>query len=127
MLLFFSQHLPDVDIASDVWRRKLLSVISLAMQYRIRQLRQAAGLTQEQLAHACGVTQSVVSQVERGRRTSMETLELFAKALDVELPDLFERSTTDAIASEMFAIFERLPAKDREFLLSMAHRLASER
>ncbi|MAS44133.1 MAG: transcriptional regulator [Rhodobacteraceae bacterium] len=97
------------------------------MRFRIKELRKAAGLTQEQLALAAGVTQPIVSQVERGRRPSLETLELFAAALHVDVVDLFERAPGDPVSSEILAIWDALSAEDREMLLSMARRLVPEK
>jgi len=42
---------------------------------RIRQLRESRGMTQEELAERCGLSQKFVSQLERGAKTpSFETI-----------------------------------------------------
>ncbi|WP_092679348.1 helix-turn-helix domain-containing protein [Albimonas donghaensis] len=109
-----------------IWTEKLASVIPACMKLRVRDIRRAAGMTQEQLAAAAGITQSMVSHIERGRdRPGLETLELLAKALSVEVGDLFERSDADVIGMEILQIAKGLSEEDREVLLSLARRLAS--
>jgi excisionase family DNA binding protein len=56
---------------------------------RLRALREAAGLTQLQLAAASGLTHETISRLERGQRAaSAETVRQLAQALRVE-PDRF--------------------------------------
>ena len=51
---------------------------------RIRALRRQAGLTQEQLARATGMSPSFIGHIERGtRKVSLDTLTEVAKALGV--------------------------------------------
>lgn len=58
---------------------------------RLRQLREAAGLTQAQLAAAAGVRQATVSDLENGKQTpTVSTLSDLAEALDVEFLALFD-------------------------------------
>ena len=42
--------------------------------------RQKAGMTQREVAHAMGTTQSVISRIERGANVSIETLERYVSA-----------------------------------------------
>ena len=57
---------------------------------RVRQLRKAAGLTQEQLARRAGMDYKYLGSVERGERNvTLENLERIVKALGVEPYDLF--------------------------------------
>ena len=50
----------------------------------LRRLRQAAGLTQEQLGDRCDMNLSAVSRLERGHRNPrLDTLVRLAHALDV--------------------------------------------
>lgn len=53
---------------------------------RIRRLRQARGLTQEQLAEGAGVTKSAVSQWEGGSSKNLK-LPTFLKVLDLLMTD----------------------------------------
>lgn len=58
---------------------------------KIRTLRKRAGLTQEQLAKAAGVSTNFIGYIERGERTlSIQTLERIAQVLEVIPRDLFE-------------------------------------
>ena len=58
---------------------------------KIRILREAAGLTQEQLAEAADISVKFTGYVERGQRApSIKTLEQIAKALKVAPKELFE-------------------------------------
>ncbi len=57
---------------------------------RIKELRKAKGLTQEQLAEVLGVYQKQVGNIETGQFfTTMPKLEKIANSLDVEIMDLF--------------------------------------
>ena len=58
---------------------------------RIAYLRRSRGLTQEQLAEAVDRSVEFISLVERGiNAPSVSGLERFAKALKVEVRDLFD-------------------------------------
>ncbi|MEQ1724422.1 MAG: helix-turn-helix transcriptional regulator [Sphingopyxis sp.] len=59
----------------------------------VRQFRQAAGFTQEQLAFAAEIDLTYVGGIERGKRNpSVIVLARIAKALSVEPADLLQRS-----------------------------------
>ncbi|MDH4285438.1 MAG: helix-turn-helix transcriptional regulator [Gallionellaceae bacterium] len=61
----------------------------LAGEQPVRVWREHRGLTQAQLAEAAGVTQSMVAMIERGgRRGTVDTLTVIARALKVDLDDL---------------------------------------
>ena len=56
---------------------------------RLKQLRQARKLTQEQLAEAAGLSYKFVGEIERGvGNPTLSTLESLATALQVTVPDL---------------------------------------
>lgn len=58
---------------------------------RVRELRQATGLSQEAFAERCGLDRTYISGIERGKRNvSLENLKVIAKALNVTLSRLFE-------------------------------------
>jgi transcriptional regulator with XRE-family HTH domain len=60
---------------------------------RVRELRAARGLTQEQLADQCGLHRTFIGSVERGERNvSILNLRSIARALRVPLSALFEES-----------------------------------
>jgi XRE family transcriptional regulator, regulator of sulfur utilization len=56
---------------------------------KIRELREAASLTQEDLAHEAGISTSTLSRIERGTyQPRMHTLNQLAKALKVPVAEL---------------------------------------
>lgn len=57
---------------------------------RLKQLREARGLTQEKLGALADVTGGYISQIERGEKVNpgIKTLEKLAKALGVSIHDL---------------------------------------
>jgi transcriptional regulator with XRE-family HTH domain len=57
---------------------------------RLRELRQQKGMTQEELASESGLSISFIRSVEQGvNAPSFESLEALAKALAVEVRELF--------------------------------------
>ncbi|WEV60713.1 helix-turn-helix transcriptional regulator [Streptococcaceae bacterium ESL0729] len=57
----------------------------------IAQLRKGQGLTQEALAEKSGLSIRTIQRLEGGDDASLETLKSVARALDVEIIDLFEQ------------------------------------
>jgi transcriptional regulator with XRE-family HTH domain len=57
---------------------------------RVRRLREAADLRQQDLATAAGVAISIITQIEQGRTTDprLSTLAAIAKGLGMDLRDL---------------------------------------
>ncbi len=67
-----------------------LDEAAIELGRKIRSIRQQSGMTLQRLAHAAGVSQSLVSQVERGLASpSITTLRRIAAALDVPIAALF--------------------------------------
>jgi transcriptional regulator with XRE-family HTH domain len=59
----------------------------------IRLLRDEAGLTQEELAHASGINTSEISHLERGlRNPKWETMKRLARGLGVSCADMVARA-----------------------------------
>lgn len=57
---------------------------------RIREVRRARGLTQEELAERVGISPRYLSRVEVGQQNpSIQTVAQLATALDIELSELF--------------------------------------
>jgi transcriptional regulator with XRE-family HTH domain len=57
---------------------------------RVRELRLAHGLSQEELAFRAGVHRTYLGGIERGERNpALKNIAAIAKALDVTLPELF--------------------------------------
>lgn len=61
------------------------------MLFRIREIREQAGLTQEELSIKSGVSRATIWALERGENkvTTTKTLLHIANALGVQLDDLF--------------------------------------
>lgn len=67
-----------------------MSNIVTSVGRRVRQLRNRASLTQEQLAERAQISVSFLSMIERGERAPhLETLEKLAFALEVSVDTLF--------------------------------------
>lgn len=63
----------------------------------IKRYRAAKRLSQEQLAEVCGLHRTYVGSVERcERNVTLSTLEMFAKALGLSVPDLLTASQESA-------------------------------
>lgn len=99
------------------------------MGKRVRALRKARGLTQVQLAKRAGVTQSAISDIERGDTTEMmgPTLSALCAALGTNPPWLLDGKGTPAAAihadideGELLAVFRALPDNQRGALLTVA-------
>jgi transcriptional regulator with XRE-family HTH domain len=77
--------------------RKMANGLPL-LSRRIKQLREAAGLSQQSLAVAAGLSMSVVSQLEQGAKIDprVSTVSAIAKALGVSIDDLWAGSGDDA-------------------------------
>lgn len=66
---------------------------------RVRELRQAQGLTLEQLSDRCGVSRSMISVVERGESSpTASLLDKLAAGLGVNLSSLFEAPQAGAVS-----------------------------
>jgi len=58
---------------------------------RIRTLRKARGMTQEELAELSGLDRTYISGIERGlRNVALRNIEALAQALEVSISELFE-------------------------------------
>jgi transcriptional regulator with XRE-family HTH domain len=67
----------------------------LSFGHRVRDLRQARGLSQEELAESAGVHRTYVSSLERGRRNvGLDNILAIAAALGVPASDLFTNEAT---------------------------------
>jgi XRE family transcriptional regulator, regulator of sulfur utilization len=62
----------------------------------IKDIRKQRGLTQEEFAHNCEISQTYLSQVENNQREpNLSTLKAISKELNIPLPILFFLSLTD--------------------------------
>lgn len=64
--------------------------IEIRFGKRIRELRQARHISQEELAFRCQLSKNYISDVERGKRNvSLKAIEKIALGLEVEIYELF--------------------------------------
>jgi transcriptional regulator with XRE-family HTH domain len=57
---------------------------------RVRDLRKALGLSQEDFAAKCGLDRTYISGIERGRRNvSLRNIDVIARTFGITLSDLF--------------------------------------
>jgi transcriptional regulator with XRE-family HTH domain len=67
----------------------------------VRTMRQAKGLSQEELAHEAGIHRTYVGSIERGERNAtISTLELLASVLGVTVPELLSPNVTNGTSNE---------------------------
>jgi transcriptional regulator with XRE-family HTH domain len=109
----------------------------------VKQLREARGWTQAELARRLGLDQSQVNRLESGksRNPTQKTLEALARAFELPLPafmtllgvggdtppDAMRDMIIDAEFRELTAIWPRLPAGDRLALIAAAQAMARSR
>lgn len=88
---------------------------------RIADLRREKGrMTQEQLAAATGQSQSNISEIERGKHNpTLETLAKIAKALDVEIYELFSSYPRTDLSRRILDLHDQLDDAGRAMLLRM--------
>ena len=93
---------------------------------RIVELRHQRGLTPNQLANLCGLSQSFVRSVEIGEKNlSVENLTLTCDALHVSLKDFFDCPvegtlfTDDELQSQLSRLSERQKKALLEFIKTM--------
>ena len=67
-----------------------MNTIQKQFGQRVRELRLATGLSQEELAFRVGVHRTYLGGIERGERNpALKNIAAIAKALDVSLSELF--------------------------------------
>lgn len=83
----------------------------------IKELRQQANLSQEQLANKAGVSVRTIQRLESGNDGSIETLNLVAGALNVTVRDLFpaEGSDNDKLQSAANQLQYQLQNRQNEY------------
>lgn len=62
------------------------------MTYKIKELRQKKGLTQEELAFESGVNRTTIVQLENGEEVNVtaRTLKKLANCLEVDIKEIFD-------------------------------------
>ena len=64
---------------------------------RIKEICQARGITQKDLADKLGITDISLNKTLRGEYPQLQTLEKIALALEVPVSDLFEQPANDVV------------------------------
>jgi transcriptional regulator with XRE-family HTH domain len=95
------------------------------MGLRIKELRKAAGLSQQMLAEKSGISRSQLSEIETETKpANTYRLNALAKALNVEVDELFVRNAQEIFISELRDILEDVNDADRAAILQLAQSLA---
>ena len=107
---------------------------------RLLELRTAKNLSQGDIEKRAGLLRCYLSRVENGHTTpSLETLERWAKALEVEVYQLFfegegkpepvpvgAREALDRREGELLGFFRRADEADKQLLLDIARKMAKK-
>ena len=86
---------------------------------KVKEIRRMRKITQEKLSEIIGVDNGYISKLEVGQNfPSIGTLEKIAKALDVELVELFQFTTTkeNDFKTEINRIYDSLN-REKQFIL----------
>jgi transcriptional regulator with XRE-family HTH domain len=92
-----------------------------AMDLRLREIREAKGLTVEQLADAVGMSKSYLSEIETGKKTvNARRIEAFAKVLGCRPSDLLADRDLSAEIQAHVDLLSRMSDGDRRDVLAYA-------
>lgn len=98
-----------------------VNVVASRLGLRIKKLRKAKGLTQEELGDAVNLDYKYISLLERGVRTpSVKALVRISDALDVEMKDFFDFHKSGAMnertkfLNRIWILLQDRPKKDLE-------------
>lgn len=99
---------------------------------RLRTLRKAKSLTQEELATRAGIDTSYLNYIENGKQSpSLTKIAAIAEALEVELPEMFYFSQSKGYNKRLDALALRLTdalkAKDEKVSALVSEFIASVR
>lgn len=90
----------------------------------LKKLREAKGFSQEGLAEAIGVEYQTISRIETGMYfTSYENLQKIAKALDLQIKDLFDFSEEELSKEELKIMIDKTLQKFEKDDLEITYRL----
>lgn len=85
----------------------------------LKEWRKHRGYTQDRLAEMVGLSKPYISQLERGdRQYTQELLEVFAEALQCDIPDLIIRNPTDP--DPIWSIWDTLTQPERHQVVEIA-------
>jgi len=108
---------------------------------RLREVRQAKGLSQATIRERTGLTFAYISRVENGHSTpSLQAVEKWANALEVEVYQVFfvghsqpealvvpERTPIGPKERTLLGLYEQMPVDDRALLISFARELVKRK
>lgn len=99
-----------------------------AMKVRIREVREAQGVSGRDLAARISISESYLSEIERGVKVvNSRRLEQLARALGVTVPDLIADGESDPAVAAHMAVFESLSPEDRAAVQRHAESLLASR
>lgn len=106
----------------------MIEFYTCPMSLRIRALRIQKGLSQQLLAEKANISRSQLSEIETETKPA-NTLRLtaIAKALGVDVEDLFETDARDQYINELKELMLDVPAEDRHAILQLARSLSLRR
>lgn len=78
---FLNKQLEDPEFAEEYRKAKIEGDFALAISF----LREARGLTQEDIERKTGIKQETISRIERGRLPSIDTLKKLADVLNARV------------------------------------------
>jgi transcriptional regulator with XRE-family HTH domain len=108
---------------------------------RLRELREAKGLSQGHIEKRTGLFRCYVSRVECGHTVpNLATLEKWAKALDLELYQLFYQGKSEPVVPKvaepsrrntregsLLKLFAQMPERDKQLFLGLAREAVKRR
>jgi transcriptional regulator with XRE-family HTH domain len=108
---------------------------------RLRELREANGLSQGDVEDRTGLLRTYISHIENGHSTpSLEVLEKWAAALNVDVYQLFvvgqgepeadvlpERTPFGAQERALLGLFDQMSVEDKALLISLAREIVKRK
>lgn len=97
------------------------------MKLMIREIRDAQGLTGEELAERAGISRSYLTEIEKGTKTpNTRRLESIAKALGVWPEDLMEKPESTAPLGKVIRGFCSLPEGRQKIVIDLIDSLRAD-
>lgn len=93
----------------------------------LKRIRESQGLSQAKLAQNSGVSQQLISQIERGINTTTKELPKLAASLSVTVADLdesFELVTKNADEEDILARYRKAPPRRKALVRDLLRELA---
>ena len=91
---------------------------------KLQEYRKAKGITQAEMAKACGLSKNYISAVERGiNNCSAKTLIAYAVKLDMSLDELIGKEKRNDIIPELLERVHSMSVKEQGKLLQIIDKL----